>query len=138
MEDKLLWLKRLGLCFLPLLLIELYMQAAASAKMQLYFPIGLFGCIVYAWYVSTRIVKVYPHPQRAIGQLCIAFLLLSLSSINEVTRLKSKITQENVNDYIYGLSVANGRAQIASFMFVLLLLSYLVIRIKHRKINSTK
>jgi hypothetical protein len=133
MEDKLLWLKRLGLCLLPLLLVELYVQAASAARLQFYFPIGLFGTVVYAWYVSTRMNKVYPQPQRAIGQLCISFLLFSLSSTNEVTTLKSKITQENVNDHIYGLSVANGKAQIASFMFVLLLISYLAIRVKHRK-----
>lgn len=133
MEDKLLWIKRLGLCFLPLVFIDLYVQAAASASLKLYFPIGLVVCLIYAWYVSTRINKVYPQPQRAIGQLCIAFLVLSLSSVNESNTLKSKITQYNVNDHIYGLSVANGKGQIAAFMFILLLISYLTIRIRHRK-----
>lgn len=133
MEDKLLWLKRLGLCFVPLLLIDLYVQAAASASLKLYFPIGLVGCLIYAWYVSTRMNKVYPHPQRAIGQLCVAFLVFSLSTVNEVNTLKSKITQDNVNDHIYGLAVANGKAQIATFMLMLLLVSYVVLRIKYRK-----
>lgn len=133
MQNGLLWLKRLGLCFLPLLLVDLYMQATASARMLFYFPVGLLGCAVYVWFVSTRMNKVYPHPQRAVGQLCIAFLLLSLAATNEVKTLKSKISPENANDYIYALAVANGKGAIASVMFILLLLSYLALRIKNRK-----
>jgi hypothetical protein len=128
MENKFVSLQRLVLCFLPLFALNLYVQAAASARLQLYFPIGLVVFLLYAWFVSTHINKIYPHPQRAIGQLCIIFLMATMMSINEMNMLKIKINKENINDHIYGLAVAQGKGQIASFMFLLLLISYLWLR----------
>lgn len=127
-------LKRLGLCILPIFAVAFYMELAVSIRLKYYFPVGLVACIIYAWFISTRFIKIYPHPQRAIGQLCIAFLIASIGFISGYNSMKDKITPENVNDYIYSLAIAHGKAQIVTPMFWLLLLSYLVIRfIRYKK-----
>lgn len=107
-------LARLGLCMGAILFLNLYTVTAVQIGLNFYLPVGLLMMSAYTWLV-VRLKGIYPQASRAVGQLCLTFLLIVVG-----------ITAS------YGASAGNipSSAHIASMMFLGLFFLYIFLKRK--------
>lgn len=131
-----LTLKRLGLCVGAALLLVFYVSAATNFHLNFYLPIGLLLMSIYCWLVITRFKGVYPKSTTATGQLLLTFSLILLSSSFRATVMATRIKQEgaeNPSSVAYSLVEPYAQISIASLMCLVLLITYMVLKIAKRK-----
>ncbi len=131
-------LKRFGLCMLAVFFLGLYVQTTIGLRFRYYFPIGLALCMVYVWFVSTRLKKIYPRSQRAIGQLCLTFLLASFVFGFKAHKMHTYFTQEDANNFkawVDSSMVAAMQTIMARIVGILLSMAYLVSLFKSYRRN---
>lgn len=133
-------LKRLGLCIGAIILLSIYATTAASIHLNLYLPIGLILMSAYTWLVVKKFKNIYPVATRAIGQLCITFLILGLSSSNQFNQMMKSIEagKEGMVSKIFTAAIYNAQGTIASQMALGLFVLYIILRIKERRSSKTQ
>lgn len=121
-------LRRLGLCFGGILILSIYADAAASNNLAYYLPLGLLILSAYSWFVVKKLKGIYPIASIAIGQLCITFFVVALSSSIQINQIKRSIEQGSVKNYstIYPLVRNVVQGQVAGTLSAGLLIAYLI------------
>jgi hypothetical protein len=111
-------LKRLGLCFGALILLSIYATTAAQIRLNLYLPIGLLLMSAYVWLVIKKFKNIYPVATKAIGQLCLTFLILGLSSSRQLNQMMESIGPrgEGIENKVFSAAIHYAVSTIAAHM----------------------
>ena len=133
-------LKRLGLCFGALILLSIYATTAAQIRLNLYLPIGLLLMSAYVWLVVKKFKNIYPLAIKAIGQLCLTFLIFGLSNSMQFNQMMKSIeaTGEGIENKVFTAAIYHAQGTIASQMAFALFVLYVVLKIKERRISKTQ
>ncbi len=133
-------LKRLGLCFGAAVLLSIYATTVTQIRLNLYLPIGLFLMSAYVWLVVKKFKNIYPVSTRAMGQLCLTFLILGLSSSMQFNQMMKtlKVGQEGIEKKVFTATIYHAQGTIASKMAIGLFVLYIVFKIKERRSSKTK
>lgn len=121
--------KRLFICFGAIFILGLYSVIAVDLNVRFYLPIGLLILSLYSWFVVKKFKKIYPVTSRALGQLAITFLLISLGESSQFANYKNSIqqgTMEMSYRTIHQMAMIHVMAGVASMMFMGLLIAYIV------------
>jgi hypothetical protein len=126
-------LSRFGLCFGAIIILSIY--SGAAIHLAYYLPIGVVLMSAYSWLVIKN-KGIYPIASRAIGQLCITFLVAGLASSNQMNQIKKSIVPGAVADNatIHSLAFNVAQSNVASVMFSGLLITYLIS--KRRRLHN--
>ena len=124
-------LKRFGLCLGALIILSIYSTTAASVGLSFYLPVGLLVMGLYAWVVSTKFQNIYPVKTRAVGQLCITFLILALSSSNQLKHMLASMEagEHSADGVIFTAAIYHAQVTIAAMMTFILFVAYVVLKI---------
>lgn len=132
-------LKRFGICVVAWFILFTYCDISASHRIAYYLPFGVLIMSVYAYVVSSKLTKLYPHPSRAIGNLFFTFMLIGYSKHQLIDRWVADISSGNrtVDDNtIFSMAVENAQSTICSVMSLLLGISYIFLKIQARRKNT--
>lgn len=113
-------LKRLGLCFGALILLSIYATTAAQIRLNLYLPIGLLLMSAYVWLVVKKFKNIYPLATKAIGQLCLTFLIFGLSNSMQFNQMMKSIeaTGEGIENKVFTAAMYHAQGTIEEIIGV--------------------
>ncbi len=132
-------LKRFGICVVAWLILFTYSDISTSHRITYYLPLGVIIMSVYAYVVSFKLTKIYPHPSRAIGNLFFTFLLIGYSKHQLVSRWIADISSGNRtldDSTIFSMADENAQSTVCSVMSLLLGISYIFLKMQARRKNT--
>ncbi len=115
---------------MTLVALVIFASLATYFNFPGFFPIGMVLMMVYSWVV---IKKIYSDAARGAGTLSLAFVLIALMSAFRTIDLKIAYEKATDADVLISLVEMTIVLRIAALMVLLLVFTYIILRLKSKK-----